>query len=71
VSLRRLTLIVGVLFYIFLWVLAANGASSLVAVLVVPAVLAVMVALGVALNRFMGIAPHRPHFNDRDDEKGQ
>ena len=52
-------------------VLAANGDSALVAPLLVPAVLAVMVALGVALNRFMGIEPRKQHFHDPHDETEQ
>ena len=47
----RLVIAFGVLLYIFLWVLAANGATELVAPLLIPGVLAVMIALGVALNR--------------------
>jgi hypothetical protein len=63
----RATLVVVGLFYILLWVIALNGATSLIAPLVVPLVLAALVALGVALNRFMGITPRKQHFNDRDD----
>ena len=65
----RIVLVFAVLGYAFLWVVAAYGATNLVAPLLIPAVLAVMVALGVALNRFVGITPRRPHFDDRDDEK--
>ena len=65
----RLVIAFGVLFYIFLWVLAANGATELVAPLLIPGVLAVMIALGVALNRWMGIAPRRQHFDDASHEK--
>jgi hypothetical protein len=61
-------LIVGFLVYVFLWVLAANGANELVAPLLIPAVLAVMVALGVVLNRFMGLEPRKQHFNDSHDK---
>jgi hypothetical protein len=61
-------LIVGFLLYVFLWVLAANGDNQLVAPLLIPAVLAILVALGVALNRFMGIEPRKQHFRDPDDE---
>jgi hypothetical protein len=61
-------LVVGFLFYVFLWVLAANGDNQLVAPLLIPAVLAILVALGVALNRFMGIEPHKQHFKDSNDE---
>ena len=52
------------LFYVFLWVLALNGVSSLTPVLVVPPVLAALVAFGVWLNKFMGITPRRPRFVD-------
>jgi hypothetical protein len=61
-------LVVGFLIYVFLWVLAANGDNQLVAPLLIPAVLAILVALGVALNRFMGIEPRKQHFKDSNDE---
>jgi hypothetical protein len=64
-------LVVGALLYAFLWVLAANGDNELVAPLLIPAVLAVLVALGVALNRFMGIEPRKQHFRDSNDETEQ
>jgi len=56
------------LFYVFLWVLDLNGASSLTPVLVVPPVLAALVAFGVWLNNFMGITPRRPRFVDPEDD---
>jgi hypothetical protein len=31
-------------------------------------VLAILVALGVALNRWMGITPRQQHFNDPEEE---
>jgi len=64
----RTTLVVVGLFYVFLWVIALSGATSLVAPLIVPLALAAIVALGVALNRYMGITPRKQHFNDREDE---
>lgn len=64
----RIMIVVGVIFYVFLWVLAFNGVASLVAPLAIPLILAVLVAGGVALNRFMGITPRKQHFQDRDDE---
>ncbi len=67
----RTVVILGALFYVFLWVLAINGATSLVAPLAVPAVLAIMIAVGVALNRWMGITPRKQHFRNRDDETEQ
>ncbi len=56
----------GLALYVFLWVLALNGASSLVAPLLIPLVLAVLVAAGVALNRYLGVEPRKQHFKDRD-----
>jgi len=67
VKFTRSVAIVLLLIYIFLWVLAFNGASSLTPVLAVPLVLALLVAVGVWLNRFMGITPRRQHFQDHDD----
>ena len=67
----RLVVALGALFYVFLWVLAANGATELVAPLLIPGVLALMIALGVALNQWMGITPRRQHFDDAKHEKEQ
>ena len=61
-------LVVGVLVYAFLWALYAFGDSVLLAPLLIPAIIAVMVALGVALQRFIGIEPRRQHFDDAKDE---
>ncbi len=63
--------VVGVLIYAFLWALYASGDSVLLAPLLIPAVLAVMVALGVGLQRFMGIEPRKQHFDDGSDETEQ
>jgi len=64
-------LVLGVLVYAFLWALYAFGDSVLLAPLLIPAILAVMVALGVALQRFIGVEPRRPHFEDATDETEQ
>lgn len=64
----RATLVTAVAIYAFLWVVALNGASAMIPLLVVPLVLAGMIALGVALQRFMGIPPHKQHFRDRGDD---
>jgi hypothetical protein len=55
----------------FLWVLYAYGDSVLLAPLLIPAVIGVMVALGVALNRYIGVDPHKQHFDDGVDEGEQ
>jgi hypothetical protein len=68
VTYLRATLIVAALLYVTLWVLAFNGASELVVPLAIPAILGAMIALGVAMQRFMGIAPRRPHFHEPEDE---
>ncbi len=67
----RTMIVLGALFYLFLWVLVAKGDHQLLPIVVVPGVLAVMVALGVALNRYMGITPRKQHFEDRHDETEQ
>jgi hypothetical protein len=66
VRVTRATAVVVFLFYVFLWVLALNGVSSLVPVLAIPLILAVLVAFGVWLNRFMGITPRKQHFQDSE-----
>ncbi|HSN03188.1 MAG TPA: hypothetical protein VLS91_06865 [Acidimicrobiales bacterium] len=67
-SATRLAWGIGVVFYVVLWAIALNGATSLIAPLVVPVVLAVLVYAGLALNRFLGITPRRQHFSEREDD---
>ena len=67
-NLRRVMWVVAGLFYVFLWVLAANGVTSLVAPLTIPAVLALLVLLGLALNKYLGITPRKQHFEDPEDD---
>ena len=67
-TLGRAVSLAGMALYIFLWVLAANGVSNLIAPLVIPPVLVLLIWAGIALNRFVGIAPHRPKFPSDDDE---
>jgi hypothetical protein len=50
-----------------LWVLAFNGATSLVAPLAVTLVLIAMIALGVAFTRFMGLPARKQHFRKPED----
>jgi hypothetical protein len=69
VTFLRATLLVAVLLYATLWVLAINGASDLVVPLAIPAILAVMIALGVVLQRYMGITPRKPRFRDPEDDQ--
>ena len=66
--LTRIMLVVGGLLYAFLWVLAANGVSSLVAPLTIPVVLALLVYLGLALDKFLGITPRKQHFDEPEDD---
>jgi hypothetical protein len=42
--------------------------SVLRATIVVAVVVYVTIALGVALQRYMGIAPRKPHFRDPEDD---
>ena len=55
-------------FYALLWAIALHGASTLVPVLAVPLILAVLVAVGVAINRFVGITPRAQHFVEPEPE---
>jgi hypothetical protein len=68
VTYLRATIVVALAIYIFLWVIALNGASGMVPLLVVPLILAAMIALGVALQRFMGLPARKQHFRDRGDD---
>jgi uncharacterized membrane protein YidH (DUF202 family) len=69
VRFTRAVVVLGFALYVFLWVLAFNGLSALREVLAVPLILVVLIAGGVALNRFMGVTPRRrEHFKERDDE---
>jgi hypothetical protein len=68
VTVLRVTIVVGVAVYALLWVFALNGATSLVGPLTVPLILGVIVALGVALQRFIGLPARKQHFRDRGDD---
>jgi hypothetical protein len=68
VTYLRATIVLALAIYVFLWVVALNGASGMVPLLVVPLILAAMIALGVALQRFMGLPPRKQHFRDRGDD---
>jgi hypothetical protein len=63
----RAVAVLAVLVYVVLWALALHGDPNLVPVLVVPPVLAVLVAVGVWLNNFVGITPRAVHFVERDE----
>lgn len=69
-SWTRATLVGALVLYALLWAIALSGATSLIEPLVIPVALAVMVALGVWLNRFIGLPPRKTHFRDRDDHPG-
>ncbi len=64
----RATIVLAIAIYVFLWIVALNGASGMIPLLAVPLILAAMIALGVALQRFMGIPPHKQRFRDRGDD---
>ena len=64
----RATLVAAVVVYVFLWVVALGGVGGLVPLLAVPLILAGMIALGVVLQRFIGLPPRKQHFRDRGDD---
>ena len=59
------TIVVGVVLYIFLWVLYLHGATQLFAVLVIPPVLAFLVGGGNFLDDFLGIRRKAQEFKKR------
>ena len=64
----KTAIVLLVLIYAFLWVLEINGVTSLLTPLAIPLILGVMIAGGVALDRYLGVKPHKPKWNDADDE---
>jgi F0F1-type ATP synthase membrane subunit a len=64
-------MVLGLVFYLFLWVLVANGANELEAPLLIPLVLVVLIVAGLGLDRYMGITPRKQHFQEPDDETEQ
>ena len=64
----KTAIILLVLIYAFLWVLEINGVTSLLTPLAIPLILGVMIAGGVALDRYLGVKPHKPKWTDADDE---
>ncbi len=68
-TLRRVTVVMVGLIYLLLWALVFNGATSLLALVVVPLVLSVIIVVGVALTKFIGIKPRESHFESTDDEQ--
>lgn len=67
-SARRVAWVLALVLYALLWLIALHGATSLIAPLVVPAVLAFLVYAGLWMNRFLGISPRRQHFSEREDD---
>lgn len=68
-SIRRVVLVLGAVVYAFLWVIALHGARQLIGPLTVPPVLALLVAVGVWLDRLIGLKPRSPKFKDDDDDR--
>lgn len=64
----KTAIVLLILIYAFLWFLEINGVTSLLTPLAIPLILAVLVAGGVALDRYLGVKPHKPKWNDPDDE---
>ncbi len=67
-SVTRATFIFLGLVYVLLWAFEINGATNLLGPLLVPPILGAIVAMGVALNRYMGIKPREQHFQDPEDD---
>jgi fatty acid desaturase len=61
--------VIALLLYVGLWVLAANGATILIEPLAIPLILAILVAVLVWFQRFMGFRPRSPKFQEPKDPK--
>lgn len=64
----KVTVTLGVLGYLALWILAINGLSYLVPMLLIPLVLVVLIGLGAWLTRYMGVPTRSPRFNKPKDD---
>jgi hypothetical protein len=64
----KATIVVGVLIYVFLLILAFNGATILLEPLLIPLILVVMVAGGNWLSHYMGLPSRSQKFRDRDNK---
>ncbi len=54
--------------YLVLWILALNGATSLIPLLMVPLILAILVGVGNLLQGFIGIPGRSPKFHHPEDD---
>jgi hypothetical protein len=66
-SVRRAAIVFVSAVYVFLWVIALHGARQLIGPLAVPPILALLVAVGVWLDRLIGLKPRSQKFKDDDD----
>ena len=64
----KTVLVLLTIIYAFLWFLEINGVTSLLTPMAIPPILAVLILGGLALDRFLGVKPHKPKWNDSDDE---
>jgi hypothetical protein len=71
VRLTRVVVVLGIVVYVFLWVLVANGASSLEVPLLLPIVLVVLIVAGLGLDRYLGLPHRQQHFQEPDDKDKQ
>jgi fatty acid desaturase len=60
---------VAFVIYLFLWFLAFHGVTSLYQPLAVPLILAVLVAVLVWFQKFMGFKPKSPKYREPKDPK--
>jgi hypothetical protein len=64
-------MVLGALFYLFLWILVANGANDLEVPLLLPLILVVLIVAGVGLDRYLGIPHRQQHFAEPEDDEEQ
>jgi len=67
VKARVVGLIVGLVVYGFLWIIALGGAPGLIPLLVIPFILALLVAGGNWLSAFMGLKGRPQQFQEKPE----
>lgn len=65
----KLTVAFGVVAYLTLWALAVTGLPFLIFYLLLPLVLAALIALGAWLTRYMGLPTSSPKFHQPGDDE--
>jgi len=64
----KITSVVVLIIYAFLWVIELHGATQLLPILAIPPILVILVAGGLGIQRFLGIKPRKQHFQEPESK---